>query len=101
MAKTFKAAKKSDIPADTGYYVDLQGRDIALYNVEGQIHAMDAICPHQGGPLHEGSMTDGKAMCPWHGWEFDIKTGACVFNDAIKQQVYKAVEKDGDIYIEI
>jgi thiamine pyrophosphate-dependent acetolactate synthase large subunit-like protein/nitrite reductase/ring-hydroxylating ferredoxin subunit len=53
---------------------------MALTHIDGEYHAMDNRCPHQGGPLGEGSIErgkDGECMlrCPWHGWDFDPKTG--------------------------
>ena len=55
----------------------LGDRPIAVFNVAGRFYATDNVCPHRGGPLGEGQL-DGKiAVCPWHGWEFDVTTGAC------------------------
>jgi len=53
---------------------------MALTHIDGEYHAMDNRCPHQGGPLGEGSIEKGKngacmLRCPWHGWDFDPKTG--------------------------
>jgi thiamine pyrophosphate-dependent acetolactate synthase large subunit-like protein/nitrite reductase/ring-hydroxylating ferredoxin subunit len=53
---------------------------MALTHIDGKYHAMDNRCPHQGGPLGEGSIEKGKdgecmLRCPWHGWDFDPKTG--------------------------
>jgi nitrite reductase/ring-hydroxylating ferredoxin subunit len=50
-------------------------RIVALYNVDGQFHALDGICPHQGGPLGKGKLTGCIITCPWHGWQFDVVTG--------------------------
>ena len=50
-------------------------RIIALFNVDGEFHALDGICPHQGGPLGKGKLTGCIVTCPWHGWQFDVKTG--------------------------
>ena len=53
---------------------------MALTNIDGEYTAMDNRCPHQGGPLGEGSIEKGDdgqcwLRCPWHGWDFDPKTG--------------------------
>lgn len=50
-------------------------RIVALYNLDGEFHALDGICPHQGGPLGKGELTGCIVTCPWHGWQFDVKTG--------------------------
>ena len=48
---------------------------IALFNVAGQYHALDSVCPHQGGPLGKGRLAGQIVTCPWHGWQFDVCTG--------------------------
>jgi nitrite reductase (NADH) small subunit len=50
-------------------------RIIALFNVDGEFHALDGICPHQGGPLGKGQLAGCIVTCPWHGWQFDVTTG--------------------------
>ncbi len=100
MAQWFKVAKKSDIPAGSGLLVDVNGQEVALFNVGGKVQAMYAVCPHQGGPLHEGGL-DGKIVtCPWHGWEFDVTNGVCTFNDSITNPVFKVKEEGEDILVE-
>ena len=100
MAQFVKVAKKSEIPDDTGKLVQVNGKDIALFKVNGEVKAIFAICPHQGGPLDEGGITDGLVTCPWHGWEFNVATGECTFNKAIKQPCFKVKEDGEDIYVE-
>ncbi len=48
---------------------------VALFNVDGQVFALDGICPHQGGPLGKGNLEGSVVTCPWHGWQFDVRTG--------------------------
>lgn len=100
MLEFVKVAKKSEIPSDTGKLVEVNGREIALFNVEGKICAIDQVCPHQGGPLAEGGLNGKVVTCPWHGWEFDVTTGECTFNDTIKQMTFKVKEEGDDVYIE-
>jgi nitrite reductase (NADH) small subunit len=100
MGKFVKVAKKSEIPSDHGLCVQAGGREIALFNVGGKVYAIDQICPHAGGPLAEGAVHGDQVMCPWHGWEFNVKTGTCAFNAAIKQDVFKVKEDGDDVYVE-
>ncbi len=51
------------------------GREVAVFTYKGTLYAIDNICPHEGGPLGEGSLDDTTVTCPWHGWQFDITTG--------------------------
>jgi pyruvate oxidase len=77
---------------------------IALTHVDGRWGALDNRCPHQGGPLGEGSIEDGLLRCPWHGYDYCPLTGGSEFGDGVRQfpvqvrddgGVYVAVEEDG------
>ena len=80
-------------------------QSMALTNVDGQFYAMDNRCPHQGGPLGEGSIEHGKdgecwLRCPWHGWDFDPKTGRPPGgHEDSGQQLYPVEIRDGGVYI--
>src|SRR5258708_22028778 len=100
MAEWVKVAKKSEVPDDTGKLVQAKDKDIALFKADGKVCAIFSVCPHQGGPLDEGGITDGMVTCPWHGWEFSVKTGVCGFNDKIKQPIFPVKEDGEDIYVE-
>lgn len=73
-----KLANKQDIPEGKAIIVRIpDGREIALFNLNGSIYALDNLCPHMGGPLGEGEIENSIVTCPWHGWQFDIRTGIC------------------------
>jgi nitrite reductase/ring-hydroxylating ferredoxin subunit len=76
MAKAIKVAQTGDLAPGTGKVVQAEGRSIALFNVDGTFFAIDNTCTHRGGPLGEGVLTGGTVECPWHGAQFDVKTGA-------------------------
>lgn len=101
MTQLVKVAKKSEVPADTGKYVEINGRQIALFNVDGKVCAVNHVCPHQGGPLAEGGLEGNVVTCPWHGWQFDVTTGECTLNPEIKQETFKVKEEGEDILVEI
>jgi nitrite reductase/ring-hydroxylating ferredoxin subunit len=70
-----KVAKVSDLNADPLIEVMVGDDAYALCKVDGEIHALNGICPHQGGPLGQGMLNGSSIMCPWHAWEFDCRTG--------------------------
>jgi nitrite reductase/ring-hydroxylating ferredoxin subunit len=90
MAKYIVAAL-DEIPPGSRKIVEVAGRSIGVFNIAGEFYALRNRCPHQGGPLCEGklsgliqavkpgeyqySRSQEILRCPWHGWEFDIKTG--------------------------
>jgi nitrite reductase (NADH) small subunit/3-phenylpropionate/trans-cinnamate dioxygenase ferredoxin subunit len=75
-AMTFvTVARVGDIPPGTARQVDVHGRWVGLFNIDGEYHAVDNLCLHRGGPLCEGSVQGQVVTCPWHGWQFDVTTG--------------------------
>lgn len=73
-------------------------KQIALSHFEGKICALDNSCPHQGGPLGEGSIENGILRCPWHGWDYHPCTGkAPGFDDGVES--YEVKEENGAFYV--
>jgi len=71
-----KVAELSDLPSGGGKVViGPFDKPIALFNVDGEIFAINHVCPHRGGPLGEGRLDGAIVTCPWHGWTFDVRTG--------------------------
>ena len=95
MAVMTKVAKASEIPKGTGKVVEAGGKAIAIFNAEGTFYAIDNTCRHRGGPLGEGSLSGTTVTCPWHGWEYDVTSGACQMDQSITVQTYD-VKVDGD-----
>lgn len=54
------------------------GLELAVYNIDGELHAMDNLCPHRGAPLSEGDLCGHVIECWLHGWQFDVRTGDCL-----------------------
>ena len=115
------AAKVDDIQPGQGIVVQIHERSVGLFRVGEEFYAIRNVCPHQGGPLGEGSLfpllrakvvETGKVKefndyehmvlcCPWHGWEFDLKTGECIADRHQCARVYKTrVEGDQVIIID-
>jgi nitrite reductase (NADH) small subunit len=76
-------------------------RVVCIANVDGVISAMDNVCLHRGGPLGQGTIADGKLICPWHGWQFDPQTGAAVHNPAARVRVYPIKVEGEDVFVEL
>ena len=96
-----RAAKMEDVPPGTIREVHVEGKAIALANVGGQFHAIDNTCIHRGGPLADGPLEGNTVTCPWHGWEYDVRTGKVGQNPTAGVDCY-AVEVRGDeIFVKI
>lgn len=102
MANLIEVAKINEIKPGEGKLIEVEDHEIALFNCEGSYYAIDNTCTHQGGPLCEGDLEGNKVICPWHGAEFDVKTGNVVAPPAEESVKSYRVEVDGDsIKIEI
>jgi len=71
-----RVARVEDVPPGQVHRVEVEGRVLALVNRDGRFYALDAVCPHQGGPLDQGKLWRGALECPWHHFRFDPATGA-------------------------
>ena len=102
MAGFVKAVKSDEIAPGQGKMVELNGKKIAIFNVEGAFYAIDDTCTHRGGPLSEGAVSGTTVTCPWHGAQYDLKTGG-VLTPPAPQGVanYKVAVEGGDISIEL
>jgi len=95
----YVVARVDDIPEGSRIIVDVDGREIGIFRVDGAFHAFLNHCPHRGGELCKGDILSlveadrpGEVrldestkfiVCPWHGWEFDIKTGESWYDPAV------------------
>jgi nitrite reductase/ring-hydroxylating ferredoxin subunit len=84
-------------PVVEGKRIDFHGKPIAVFEVEGELYGIDAVCPHEGGPLDEGLVEKGCVTCPLHNYCFNLKSGLCLNEPSLKVETYQ-VEKDGDRY---
>ena len=75
MSRWIKIAELAECPPGKCLEIVAEDRIVALFNVDGNIHALDGICPHQGGPLGQGELSGCVVTCPWHGWQFDVTNG--------------------------
>jgi nitrite reductase (NADH) small subunit len=75
MAGFVKVGTTGDIAPGQGKRVEVSGKKIALFNLDGTYHAIDDTCTHRGGPLSEGELSGNEVACPWHGAVFDVTTG--------------------------
>jgi nitrite reductase/ring-hydroxylating ferredoxin subunit len=74
-------------------------RMVALVNVDGQLHAIDGLCPHQGGPLGTGKLCGTVLTCPWHGWQFDVVTGRHQISPTVCQELFDVREQGGMVEV--
>jgi nitrite reductase (NADH) small subunit len=102
MSAFVKLASESELPA-AGQAKEFPCGDklICVANVNGTISAMDNVCLHRGGPLGQGVIEDNKVVCPWHGWQWDPKSGEAAQNPGAKVAVYPLKIENGTVMIEL
>jgi len=87
-----------DVPLGEGREVIVDGRRIALFHTPTAWYAIDAICPHRGGPLADGIVCDHTVICPLHDRHFDLATGAASGGEPV--MIHPVAIRDGDhIYV--
>ncbi len=99
MADFVRVAGTSDIAPGSGMVAEANGQSIAVFNVDGTYYAIDNTCVHRGGPLGEGDLDGEVVTCPWHGWQFNVKTGVSVNNPSACVKSYPVKVEGTDIKV--
>ncbi len=87
-----------ELPPGKATCVRHEKEGIAVFNMNGALHACDDACPHAGGSLHMGFVHGTEVSCPWHGWTFDLaETGGPA--DGVRR--YPVAVEDGVVYVEV
>ena len=95
-----RVAALADLADDAAFPAKLGSRRIALYRLDGQIHALDDVCTHALALLSQGFIEDGAVECPLHGARFDIATGRCLAPPAtVDLRTYEVRIEGGDVYV--
>ena len=119
---THVVPEAKDLKPGEKVIVKVEGRELGIFNVEGRLHAVRNVCPDQSGPLCRGDIfdrigaevtenrqireyiKDRKAViaCPWHGWEYDLRTGECLWNPRYRVRVYAVeIKDDGTVTVTV
>ncbi len=102
MAQFTKVASTGDLAPGAAKCVEVVGKKIALFDLEGSFYAIDNTCTHRGGPLCEGEVSGEEVTCPWHGAIYNIKTGAVLGPPAPRGVARYAVRVQGsDVEVEV
>jgi nitrite reductase/ring-hydroxylating ferredoxin subunit len=89
--------EKATLPAEGGVVrVVADGTPVAVFRVGGVLYALDARCPHVGGPLDRGTLSGTQVTCPWHHSVFDIQDGRVIHGPATRPATVYRVEEEGD-----
>lgn len=114
-------AKTDELNDGDRILTEVEGREIALFQVDGEYHAYTNWCPHQAGPVCEGTITgtweaefddeslevdmnwcneDEVLSCPWHGWEYDVTSGESLSSD-VRLHSHPVRVEDDEIVVSV
>ena len=92
----------NDLKTGVGYSAAVKGKQLALFrHADGRIFAVDAECPHAGGPLGEGTVKNCEVTCPLHDYRFDLVSGRCSTDPGLTLQTYPVFVEDNQVWVEI
>lgn len=94
-------AKVSSIPPGQGATFTVGDRLVAVFNCDGQYHAIDDLCPHMGASLGAGYVENGIVTCPWHAWRFKVSDGTCCDNPRIKTDAFEVRVVGDEIQVQV
>jgi nitrite reductase/ring-hydroxylating ferredoxin subunit len=78
--------------------LEVDGEEIVVFRSEGRVYALANACPHEGNPLVEGELLGPTLECAYHGWRFDLESGACLFGEEPVRR-YPAEEREGAVWV--
>jgi nitrite reductase/ring-hydroxylating ferredoxin subunit len=97
-----EVARLSELRDGEGAVVRVGDLEVALFRVGGEVHALANACLHLGAPIGDGYVEDGCAVCPWHGWRYDLGTGVRrppLFDLAVPTYAVRVV--DGRVMLDV
>lgn len=119
MRREIRLGDARDFPPGTHRVVQVDGREIGVFNINGELYGLPNICPHQIGPLCEGKVSgtltatlesewkpqwvhEGEIVtCPWHGLEFHVPTGQCLAFRHITLRRYDVSVREGQVLLHL
>ena len=113
--KRHVVAPIDELPPGERKIIKISGREIGVFNVNGDFYALRNICPHRNGPLCYGRLRplvtspgvyqldferESEILkCPWHQWEFDIKTGQALYDDNLRVRTYRVAQEGNEVVL--
>ena len=99
--KWVRVGTLTELPTEgLGHAVKTEGMDLALFQWNDRVYAIEDLCPHLGFPLSEGVMQLGEVICSWHGWHVRLEDGTCR-RERDRAKVYACEIRDGEVYVKL
>jgi NAD(P)H-dependent nitrite reductase small subunit len=91
----YKVARTDEIKPGAGKRLEIEDDQVVVFNFNGEYFAINDLCPHRGASLSEGFLDAGKVFCPWHCFDFNLKTGECTTVPSLRVRAYE-IKAEGD-----
>ncbi|HET6204782.1 MAG TPA: Rieske 2Fe-2S domain-containing protein [Planctomycetota bacterium] len=101
MVTFVRVASSQEIPLGARRRVDVDGYDVTILHVDGGWTAIGYRCPHDGGPLGDGSVANGRITCPLHRWTFDLRDGRAVTDHRVSARIFPVRVEGGEVLVGI
>ncbi len=101
MSEPRRVCPSGDLKDSEPRGIQVDGRSVVLLKIKDEVHAFSGTCPHRGGPLSAGFVNGQCIVCPWHGWEFDLKSGMYKGAPGVGIDIYPAKLEDGYVVADL
>jgi 3-phenylpropionate/trans-cinnamate dioxygenase ferredoxin component len=101
MAEFVETIALDRLPPGKAKALRVAGKDIALFNVDGTVHALDDACPHAGVSLGSGKLRGSIVTCRGHGFRFDVMSGGCIGIAGLRAASHPVKIVDGKIFVSL
>ena len=92
----------NELKSQKSKYVELSGKELAVFHINGNLFATDNFCPHRGGPLSKGNIEQGPSVrCPLHGWAFDLASGNCLNMPQAKVGTFPVEVRGEEVFVSL
>jgi NAD(P)H-dependent nitrite reductase small subunit len=99
LSEFVRVAELSEITEGLGRVVEFEGTLVALFKVGQDVFAIENECPHNGGPLGDGTLDGAVLTCPWHAWRFDLRTGRAVHAPIVRVPTWRVRIEGGAVHL--
>jgi nitrite reductase/ring-hydroxylating ferredoxin subunit len=101
MGNFIKVCKASEIKAGCAKSIEIDGKALGVFNIDGKYYAINDVCGHRGGPLAEGELDGTTVICPWHGWRYNVTTGENELLPNLPTQKYEVKVEEDDVLVDL
>jgi len=92
--------RAEELVEGAGRLLVANGLEVAVFRLQDRLYAIQNRCPHEGGPLASGTLEGDEVTCPLHGYRFNVKTGACTTDPALRAKTYALVPCAGGLTVD-